>query len=82
MAARAGYLFLSLGRTADAIAGLRLNVALNHESANVHDSLGEAYAAQGDATRAIASYEKALALDPEMASAKAALTRLREASSD
>ena len=79
---RAGYLFLSLGRTADAIAVLGLNVALHPESANAHDSLGEAYAAHGDTTRAIASYEKALALDPEMASAKAALTRLREATSD
>ncbi|MCZ6850015.1 MAG: tetratricopeptide repeat protein, partial [Planctomycetota bacterium] len=74
---RAGYLFLSLGRTADAIAVLGLNIALHPESANAHDSLGEAYLKTGDVEKAIANYEKSLELNPQNANARRVLERIR-----
>jgi glyoxylase-like metal-dependent hydrolase (beta-lactamase superfamily II) len=59
-----------------AIEVFKLNVEAYPESANPHDSLGEAYMAAGDDERAIESYQKALALDPDMPSAIDALQRL------
>jgi tetratricopeptide (TPR) repeat protein len=75
----AGYRLLRGKRVADAILVFQKNVELHPASANVYDSLGEAYAAAGDTTRAIASYEKSLALDPSSENAKAALAKLRGA---
>lgn len=76
----AGYRLLRSGKIADAILLFSRNVELHPRSANVYDSLGEAYAAAGDTTRAIANYEQALALDPTSGGAKAALEKLRAAS--
>lgn len=76
----AAYRLLRGGKAADAVLVFSRNVELHPGSPNVYDSLGEAYAAAGDTTRAIASYEKALALDPTSGGAKAALARLRAAS--
>ena len=59
-----------------AIEVFKLNVEAYPESANPHDSLGEAYMAAGDDERAIESYQKALALNPDMPSAIDALQRL------
>jgi len=43
----------------------------------VYDSLGEAYMVRGDKEKAIENYQKALALDPTMESAKQALIKLK-----
>lgn len=61
-----GYGLLNqLGNPERAIEVFRRNVEDHPESWNVHDSLGEAYAAKGETALAIASYEKALSLAPE-----------------
>ncbi len=71
-----GYALLGRGKVAEAVALLELNARWHPESANTHDSLGEAYLTAGDRERAIASYERALELDPQSASAAAALKKL------
>ena len=68
-----GYRLLTKKRFAEAIAVFKLNVEAYPQSANVYDSLGEAYATHGDTQLAIETYRKALELDPQMESAKAAL---------
>lgn len=60
-----GYALLRAERLDDAIEVFALNVREHPESANAHDSLGEAYLARGDRQRALASYRSALSLDPE-----------------
>lgn len=61
-----GYGFLQqLQNPERAIEIFRKNVADHPDSWNVHDSLGEAYAAKGETDLAIASYEKALSVAPE-----------------
>lgn len=52
------------------------NVAAHPQSANVHDSLGEAYLGVGRRDEARRSYENALRLDPSSKSAQAALAGL------
>ncbi|HSP95033.1 MAG TPA: serine hydrolase [Thermoanaerobaculia bacterium] len=61
---RVGYWLLAKKKTKEAIAVFERNVADFPTSWNVHDSLGEAYAADGERDRAMASYEKSLALNP------------------
>jgi predicted alpha/beta superfamily hydrolase len=72
-----GYVFLNTYRDLDK-ALLYFGLATRHypASANAWDSLGEAQAARGDREQAIASYRRALALDPELASAAAQLRKL------
>lgn len=72
-----GYEFLGQDRTADAIAVFELNVEAYPGSADVHDSLGEAYMLSGDKARAVASYERSLALNPASTNAQAMLEKLR-----
>jgi tetratricopeptide (TPR) repeat protein len=72
-----GYALLGRNKTAEAIAVFRLNVEGFPRSANAHDSLGEAYAAAGDTTRAIASYQRSLELDSTNANATKRLDALR-----
>ena len=72
-----GYELLAAGRFDAAIEVFRLNAAAYPRSANVHDSLGEAYLAKGDRQNAIRSYEEALKLDPNMPSAVETLRKLR-----
>jgi tetratricopeptide (TPR) repeat protein len=76
-----GYTLLSEKRLDAAIDVFRLNAEAFPESANAHDSLGEAYAARGDREAAIRSYEQALRLEPASSSAADALRRLRGAPS-
>ncbi len=52
------------------------NVAAHPQSANVHDSLGEAYLGAGRRDDARRSYQNALRMDPSSTSAKAALAGL------
>ena len=56
---------------------LRLQTVIFPESANAWDSLGEITAILGDKDKAIEYYEKALEIDPEFASAKAQLRKLK-----
>jgi D-alanyl-D-alanine-carboxypeptidase/D-alanyl-D-alanine-endopeptidase len=56
---------------------LARNAADHPQSSNAHDSLGEIYALAGDRDRAIASYERSVALDPGNAHGVDALARLR-----
>jgi tetratricopeptide (TPR) repeat protein len=72
-----GYALLAAGRLDAALEIFRLNASAYPQSANVHDSLGEAYLARGDRDNAIRSYEKALSLDPNLPSAAQALEKLR-----
>ena len=72
-----GYRLLGDKRFPEAIRVFRLATETSPQSANAYDSLAEAYAAAGDKDAAIRSYEKALALDPKMDSARDALAKLR-----
>ena len=59
-----GYLFLSRNDADTAIDVFRLNAALFPDSANAHDSLGEAYLSVDQVEDARAAYEIALSLSP------------------
>ncbi|MDQ6829449.1 MAG: hypothetical protein M3081_11335 [Gemmatimonadota bacterium] len=72
-----GYRLLQEKRVADAVGVLEMNVALYPKSSNAYDSLAEAYAASGDSSRAIANYDKSLALDPNNTNAVTWLKKLR-----
>ncbi len=60
-----GYVFLFAGDADTAIEVFQKNVADYPESWNVYDSLGEAYAAKGDAAHARELYQKARSMAPE-----------------
>ena len=72
-----GYDFLRDGKTDEAIRLFRRNVQEYPESANVWDSLGEAYAAAGKKDLAIENYQKSLELNPKNENAKERLKKLR-----
>ena len=59
-----GYRYLTTDRHDEAIAVFECYVAAFPLDANAHDSLGEGYMTGGDREKAIASYERALELDP------------------
>ncbi|RZA21099.1 MAG: tetratricopeptide repeat protein [Lysobacteraceae bacterium] len=71
-----GYRLLRLPQPAAAIVAFQWNVAAHPDSANTHDSLGEAYRAHGQVAEALASYRRALALDPGHASAAKAIKEM------
>lgn len=73
-----GYRLVALGNVDGGIAMLAMNTRLYPASANAWDSLGEAWLAKGDKARARQAYGKALALDPDLASSKAAMETLQE----
>lgn len=73
---RLGYQLLSMKKAAEAIEILKLNVEMFPQSANVYDSLGEAYSAHNDKELSIANYKKSLELDPNNGNAKAHLGKL------
>jgi len=58
---------------------LAQNVADHPASANTYDSLAEIYELAGASDKAVANYEKSVALDPRNAHGVAALARLRRA---
>jgi CubicO group peptidase (beta-lactamase class C family) len=73
---RLGYQLMQLGRTKDAIEILKLNVEMYPTSGNVYDSLGEAYAKDGQKGLAIASYKKSAEVDPKNVNAVEQVKRL------
>ncbi|MEW6336930.1 MAG: alpha/beta hydrolase-fold protein [Acidobacteriota bacterium] len=79
-----GYQYLGRNEVATALTFFRYNVQLYPESANVHDSLGEALERAGEMTEAAASYSKAVeiggrAADPNLALFTRNRDRLRSA---
>jgi tetratricopeptide (TPR) repeat protein len=75
---RAGYDLLQQKHAADALELFKLNAESYPSSANVFDSLGDGYVAVGNKAEAIKSYEKALAIDPNYASSRQQLNRLKQ----
>jgi len=73
-----GYELLRQESRAMAIAVFKCNAQAYPGSANVYDSLGEAYLANGDIQLAIDSYRRALALEPGLESAKRALEKIQK----
>jgi len=73
-----GYTLLRDGKLAEAIGVFKVNVALYPQSANVYDSLAEAYAVSGKREEAISNYKKSLELDPHNASAEVSLKKLQK----
>jgi len=72
-----GYSLLGAKRIDEAIEIFKLNVEFYPNSANVYDSLGDAYQAAGRKEEAIKAYEKALSIDPNYASSAENLRRLK-----
>lgn len=74
-----GYALMGKDTPADraaAVALLKLAADLHPMSGNAFDSLGEAYAKNGEKALAIAAYRRSLALDPKNANAVAQLSAL------
>ncbi|MEK6323556.1 MAG: serine hydrolase [Acidobacteriota bacterium] len=71
-----GYSLLQQKKIAEAIAVFKVNVELYPQSANVYDSLGEAYMTNGDKQLAIANYKKSVELNPRNNSAVDMLKKL------
>jgi tetratricopeptide (TPR) repeat protein len=71
-----GYELLEARRFDAAIAILELNAREYPRSANVYDSLGEAYMLAGQKEQAVRSYRKLLKLDPGNANARNVLQEL------
>jgi tetratricopeptide (TPR) repeat protein len=72
-----GYRLLKEKRIDDAITVFKLNVAEHPRSANVYDSLGEAYLMADRREDAIQQYRKSLELDPRNENARSVLAQLR-----
>lgn len=72
-----GYRLLKMKRWEDAIEIFKLNVESYPQSANVYDSLGEAYSIHGDIEAAIRNYQKAVELNPKNTNAVGILKKLR-----
>lgn len=73
-----GYTLMNSGRLSEAIRVLKLNVETFPESANVYDSLAEAYMKNGDDELAVKFYEKTLEMTSKDEKAdKAFLERLK-----
>ena len=65
-----GYQYIAGEKFKSAILLFKLNVREFPKSANVYDSLGEAFMLNGDKELAIKNYQKALELNPGLDSAK------------
>lgn len=71
-----GYRLLRMKRLPEAVTVFQWNARAHPESANVHDSLGEAYQANGQRDQAIGSYRKAATLAPDDARLRGILKEL------
>jgi predicted transcriptional regulator YdeE len=72
-----GYHLLFSGQTDDAISVFQKNVREYPQSANVYDSLGEAYMKTGQKDLAIQNYEKTLQMKPDNPNAVEQLKKLK-----
>lgn len=72
-----GYKYLQKSRIPEAVAVFQWNVELFPDSWNAHDSLAESYVGAGERAKAIASYERSLALEPKNDNAVKMLATLR-----
>lgn len=72
-----GYQLMGAKHLPDAILILQKNVELHPQSANVYDSLGEAFMNDGQKDLAVQNYEKSLQLNPGNSNAEAMLKKLR-----
>jgi cytochrome c-type biogenesis protein CcmH/NrfG len=72
-----GYHFLQNEKTKDAIMLLKLNTIAFPNSANVFDSLGEAYLKDGQIDLAILNFERSLELDPNNENARKVLKGIK-----
>jgi tetratricopeptide (TPR) repeat protein len=72
-----GYRLLAKKRNREAIEMFKMNVEDHPKSANVYDSLGEAYMKSGDKNAAIENYKTSLELDPANGNAREMLKRLQ-----
>jgi tetratricopeptide (TPR) repeat protein len=73
-----GYSLLNKEMNIAAIEVFKINVDLYPASADVYDSLGEAYMKNGQKDNAIESFEKSLELNPNNEDAKETLKQLKE----
>jgi tetratricopeptide (TPR) repeat protein len=73
-----GYRLLSAKKVREAIEILKLNAETYPQSANVYDSLGEAYMINGDKESSIRNYQRAVELNPQNTNAMGMLKKLRE----
>jgi CubicO group peptidase (beta-lactamase class C family) len=71
-----GYKYLNDTKLADAFSIFKFNVAINPNSSNVYDSLGEIYLLQKDTVNAIENYKKSVALNPNNSNAIKVLNKL------
>ena len=71
-----GYILLRNQMIKEAIEIFKLNTEVYPESANVYDSLGEGYIANGNVQLAIDNYKKSLQLNPDNENAKEMLKKL------
>ena len=74
----AGYNLISAKKLKEAIEVFKMNVKLYPSSWNTWDSLGEAYALDGNKKLAIENYEKSVKLYPKSESGLAALAKLKQ----
>lgn len=74
-----GYQLLWRGMLPEAIGILKLNIEVYPRSANPYDSMGEVYLAAGERELAREYYQKALEINPGMASAREALQQISQA---
>lgn len=73
-----GYRLMGAGKMKEAIEIFRLNVDMYPKSANVYDSLAEAYMNNGDTENAIKNYKKSLDLNLDNTNAKEMLKKLEK----
>jgi tetratricopeptide (TPR) repeat protein len=73
-----GYAYMYEKKDVDsAIEMFQLNTLLFPDNANSWDSFGEAWLQKGDKVKALECYKKALAIDPELPSAKKAIEKMK-----
>jgi len=73
-----GYELVSGNHLPEAICVFKFNVSLNPDSANVYDSLAEAYLKAGEKQQAVENYRKSLEKDPSNDNAKDKLRELEQ----
>lgn len=73
-----GYQLLQIGKNKEAIEILKLNVEVYPNSANVYDSMGEAYMIDGNKELAIQNYKKSLEINPSNANASEMIQKLQK----